>query len=121
QGRFPIRVELSSLSEKDFIRILTEPKNALIKQYHALLETEEVKIEFTDDAIIEIARIATLVNTRSENIGARRLHTIMSTLLEDILFELPEKKVDKILINGDTVSKSLHQVVEDEDLSRFIL
>ncbi|HGY56607.1 MAG TPA: ATP-dependent protease ATPase subunit HslU [Caldithrix abyssi] len=121
QGRFPIRVELSSLSENDFIRILTEPKNALIKQYHALLKTENVTIEFTDEAISEIARIATLVNTRSENIGARRLHTIMSTLLEDILFDLPEKKVDKIVIDGETVGKSLHQVVEDEDLSRFIL
>jgi ATP-dependent HslUV protease ATP-binding subunit HslU len=121
QGRFPIRVELNSLTEKDFIRILTEPQNALIKQYQALLESEGVKLEFLDEAIEEIANIATLVNTRSENIGARRLHTIMSTLLEEILFDVPEKKVGDIKINKNKVQNMLKEVVEDEDLSRYIL
>ena len=121
QGRFPIRVELNSLSEKDFIRILTEPKNALIKQYKALLETEGVKLDFLDEAIQEIAKIATLVNTRSENIGARRLHTIMSTLLEEILFDIPEKKIGDVTIDKAKVQEMLKEVVEDEDLSRYIL
>lgn len=121
QGRFPIRVELNSLTEKDFVRILTEPRNALITQYKALLETEDVQIDFSEDAICEIARIATSVNTRSENIGARRLHTIMSTLLEEILFEVPEKKVSKVKIDAKTVQDTLHSVIEDEDLSRYIL
>ena len=121
QGRFPIRVELNSLSEKDFIRILTEPKNALIKQYKALLESEDVELDFNDGAIEEIAKIATLVNTRSENIGARRLHTIMSTLLEEILFDVPEKKLGKIAIDEAKVQEMLKEVVEDEDLSRYIL
>jgi len=121
QGRFPIRVELSSLTEDDFVRILTEPKNALIIQYKAMLESEGVKLHFTDGAIREIARIATMVNTRTENIGARRLHTIMSTLLEDILFEVPEKKIEKLVIDQKTVKNSLKAVVEDEDLSRYIL
>ena len=121
QGRFPIRVELNSLSENDFIRILTEPKNALIKQYQALLASEDVELEFTDGAIKEIAKIATLVNTRSENIGARRLHTIMSTLLEEILFDVPEKKLGKITIDEAKVQEMLKEVVEDEDLSRYIL
>lgn len=121
QGRFPIRVELNSLSEKDFVRILTEPKNALMKQYIALLGTEDVEIKFSKKAICEIARIATMVNTRTENIGARRLHTIMSTLLEDILFDVPEKKIGKIDINDTEVQEALKTIVEDEDLSRFIL
>jgi len=121
QGRFPIRVELNSLSEKDFVRILTEPKNALIKQYIALLRTEDVKIDFTKEAICEIASIATMVNTRTENIGARRLHTIMSTLLEEILFDIPEKKIGEIKIDKTEVKKALETIVEDEDLSRFIL
>ena len=121
QGRFPIRVELNSLSEKDFIRILTEPKNALIKQYTALLETEGVKLDFLDESIKEIAKIATLVNTRSENIGARRLHTIMSTLLEEILFDVPEKKLGDVTIDKAKVQQMLKEVVEDEDLSRYIL
>jgi len=121
QGRFPIRVELHSLSEQDFIRILTEPQNALIKQYKALLETEGVELLFADDAIEEIARIATLVNTRAENIGARRLHTIMSTLLEEILFDVPEKKISKIDIDADHVKEMLKSIVEDEDLSKYIL
>ncbi len=121
QGRFPIRVELNSLTEEDFIRILTEPQNALIKQYTALLATESVIMDFTDDAISEIARIATLVNARAENIGARRLHTIMSTLLEEILFDVPEKQFDKIHIDSKKVQETLKEVVEDEDLSRYIL
>ncbi len=121
QGRFPIRVELNSLSEKDFIRILTEPENALIKQYTALLETEDVSLSFTKGAIAEIARIATLVNTKAENIGARRLHTIMSTLLEDILFNVPEMGTKKITIDGKMVKEKLEAIVEDEDLSKYIL
>ncbi len=121
QGRFPIRVELNSLSENDFVRILTEPKNALIKQYQAMLETEGVTLTFTEDAIQEIARIATVVNARTENIGARRLHTIMSTLLEEILFEVPEKKHDEIVIDKKMVTETLKSIVEDEDLSRYIL
>ena len=121
QGRFPIRVELSSLSESDFVRILTEPENALIKQYMALLETEGVMLIFKEDAISEIARIATLVNSRAENIGARRLHTIMSTLLEEILYDVPEKKVDKIEIDATRVKETLKSIVEDEDLSKYIL
>lgn len=121
QGRFPIRVELNSLTEKDFIRILTEPKNALIVQYKAMLETEDVKLSFDDEAISEIARVATMVNTRSENIGARRLHTIMSNLLEEILFEVPENKIDKLAISKKKVEETLKTVIEDEDLSRYIL
>jgi ATP-dependent HslUV protease ATP-binding subunit HslU len=121
QGRFPIRVELNSLTENDFIRILTEPENALIKQYTALLDTENVKLVFSKDAIGEIARIATLVNTKSENIGARRLHTIMSTLLEEILFNVPESGIQTIKINGKTVKEKLEAIIEDEDLSKYIL
>ena len=121
QGRFPIRVELNSLSEKDFIRILTEPKNALIKQYKALLESEDVTLNFLDEAIEEVAKIATLVNTRSENIGARRLHTIMPTLLEEILFDVPEKNLVDITIDRAKVQQMLKEVVEDEDLSKYIL
>ena len=121
QGRFPIRVELNNLTEEDFIRILTEPENALIKQYTALLSTEDVELEFTDDAISEIARIATQVNTKSENIGARRLHTIMSTLLEDILFNVPEVKTEHIKIDAAVVRERLEYIVKDEDLSKYIL
>ena len=121
QGRFPIRVELNSLTEKDFIRILTEPENALIKQYTALLGTESVKLNFSKDAISEIARIATLVNTKSENIGARRLHTILSTLLEEILYNVPEMGTQDIKINGKMVKEKLEAIIEDEDLSRYIL
>ena len=121
QGRFPIRVELNSLTEKDFIRILTEPENALIKQYTALLGTESVKLVFSKDAISEIARIATQVNTKSENIGARRLHTILSTLLEEILFNVPEIGTQDIKINGKMVKEKLEAIIEDEDLSKYIL
>ncbi len=121
QGRFPIRVELSSLSEKDFVQILTEPENALIKQYTALLATEDVQLTLTDEAITEIARIAALVNSKTENIGARRLHTIMSTLLEEILFKVPELKQKQITIDLDMVKDKLDAIVQDEDLSKYIL
>jgi len=121
QGRFPIRVELNSLTENDFIRILTEPENALIKQYTALLGTESVKLQFSKDAISTIARIATQVNTKSENIGARRLHTIMSTLLEEILFNVPEIGTQDIKIDGKMVKEKLEAIIEDEDLSKYIL
>ncbi|MCB0722204.1 MAG: ATP-dependent protease ATPase subunit HslU [Ignavibacteriae bacterium] len=122
QGRFPIRVELDSLDENDFYRILTEPENALIKQYTALVETEGVKITFEDDAIKEIARVAAEVNEKVENIGARRLHTILSTLLEEILFEIPDKlKRKKITINKELVGERLSTIVKDRDLSRYIL
>jgi len=121
QGRFPIRVELNSLTENDFVRILTEPENALIKQYKALLQTENVELDFTEDGICEIARIATVVNTKAENIGARRLHTIMTTLLEELLFNVPEMKKKKITIDAKEVKKKLEKIVKDEDLSRYIL
>ncbi len=121
QGRFPIRVELDSLTTEDFVRILTEPKNALIKQYIALMHTEGVELSFTDDAIREIARIANLVNERAENIGARRLHTVMTTLLEDVMFRLPDLKTKKVKVTKQMVEKTLKDIVEDEDLSRYIL
>jgi len=121
QGRFPIRVELERLTAKDFVRILTEPKNALIKQYTALLETEGVHIHFTEGGIEEIARIATIVNERMENIGARRLHTILTTLLEDILFSVPDSKRKRIRVTEEMVKKTLQDIIEDEDLSRYIL
>ncbi len=121
QGRFPIRVELTSLDKEDFIRILTEPENALIKQYKALLETEGVHIEFTKDAIDEIAEIAEKVNEDSENIGARRLHTIMEKVMEDISFAAPNIKEKKILIDRKYVQKQLRDVLKDQDLRRFIL
>ena len=114
QGRFPIRVELNSLTTEDFIRILTEPENALIKQYKELLKTEGVDVEFTDDAIREIAQTATYVNSKAENIGARRLHTIMSTLLEDILFEAPELESPRIMIDGEFVKEKLKDIVEQK-------
>jgi len=121
QGRFPIRVELNSLTTDDFVRILTEPENALIKQYTALLTTENVTIEFTKDAIREIAKTASEVNDRAENIGARRLHTILTTLLEEILFDVPNPKIKKITITDKKVIDTLKDIVEDEDLSRYIL
>jgi ATP-dependent HslUV protease ATP-binding subunit HslU len=121
QGRFPIRVELNSLSTDDFVRILTEPQNALIKQYRALMATEKVELEFSDDAIREIAETASYVNSKAENIGARRLHTIMTTLLEDLLFDAPEVDGKKININGKFVKDTLKNIVEDEDLRKFIL
>ena len=121
QGRFPIRVELDDLSQSDFVKILTKPKNALLKQYEALLKAEDVTLEFSKDAINEIAKIATELNSTMENIGARRLHTVMTSLLEDVLFELPDKKITKISINKKTVQKKLSNLSEDEDLRRYIL
>ncbi|MDZ7292043.1 MAG: ATP-dependent protease ATPase subunit HslU [candidate division KSB1 bacterium] len=121
QGRFPIRVELNSLTTEDFVRILTEPENALIKQYTALLATEGVKLTFTKEAIREIARIAFEVNERTENIGARRLHTVMTALLEEILFNVPDPRITEIEITAELVQERLKEIVEDEDLSRYIL
>lgn len=122
QGRFPIRVELNSLSEDDFVQILTTPQNALLKQYSALLETEGVKLHFTDDGIRQIARIATEVNEAVENIGARRLHTILTTLLDEILFDVPDKiPAETINITSEFVKEKLDKIVKDRDLSKFIL
>jgi len=121
QGRFPIRVELSSLTEADFIRILTEPKNALIKQYIALLDTEALKLSFTDDAVAAVARFAAHVNEQTENIGARRLHTILEKLLEEISFDAPEMKKKTVKIDAAYVQKQLASIVKDQDLSRYIL
>ncbi len=121
QGRFPIRVELSSLSEGDFTRILTEPKNALIKQYVALLDTEGLKLVFSDDAITTIARFAAQVNEHTENIGARRLHTILERVLEEISFEAPEMKKKTVKVDAAYVQKQLANIVKDQDLSRYIL
>jgi ATP-dependent HslUV protease ATP-binding subunit HslU len=121
QGRFPIRVELKALTEQDFIRIMTEPENALTKQYAALVEADGAKLDFKDDGIGEIARIAALVNERMENIGARRLHTVMTTLLEDVLYDLPDDTTKNDEINAQRVRDRLKAVVEDEDLRRYIL
>ena len=121
QGRFPIRVELDSLTVQDFIRILTEPQNALIKQYTALLETEGVKLTFQADAVEEVARFAALVNETTENIGARRLHTILEKLLDEISFEAPDLKKKTIRIDAAYVQKMLAEIVKDQDLSRYIL
>ena len=122
QGRFPIRVELNSLSEDDFVSILTLPQNALIKQYVALLETEGVKLDFTPQGIREIARIATRVNEQVENIGARRLHTILTTLLEEPLFDSPDKNVGEVIsVTQEMVEKKLSGIVKDRDLSKYIL
>jgi ATP-dependent HslUV protease ATP-binding subunit HslU len=121
QGRFPIRVELSPLTKDDFVRILTEPQNALITQYTALLETEGVTLDFTRDALEEIATTAVLVNQRSENIGARRLFTIMERLLEEISFEAPNLSEKKLTIDAQAVKDRLKDVIKDEDLSRYIL
>ncbi len=120
QGRFPIRVELDLLTGKDFERILVEPKAALVKQYQALLKAEGIDLEFTPDSIRKIAHMAERVNTESENIGARRLHTVMTTLLEDLLFEPPARK-KKVTITAAIVEKRLSSIIENEDLSRYIL
>jgi ATP-dependent HslUV protease ATP-binding subunit HslU len=121
QGRFPIRVELKPLTEADFVRIMTEPENALTKQYAALVEAEGAKLTFTDDGIREIARIAALVNERMENIGARRLHTVMTTQLEEVLYELPDRGTAEIVVDAAAVRDKLKAIVEDEDLRRYIL
>ena len=121
QGRFPLRVELEALDADDFVQILTQPKNALILQYSELLATEGVTLEFTDDAIRELSQIAADVNAKTENIGARRLHTIMELLLEDVSFNAPELKGQTIPITPDYVRDRLSEVVEDQDLSRYIL
>lgn len=121
QGRFPIRVELDSLGKEEFIRILTEPNNALVKQYTEMMATEGVKLIFTKDAIASIAEIATVVNERTENIGARRLYTIMEKLLDDISFDAPDMKNKEIKIDAKNVEKKLEDIIEDDDLSRYIL
>jgi ATP-dependent HslUV protease ATP-binding subunit HslU len=121
QGRFPIRVELKPLTEADFVRIMTEPENALTKQYAALVHSEGTSLTFTADAIGEIARIAAVVNDRMENIGARRLHTVMTTLLEDVLYDLPDRGKDPIKIDAPVVRDRLKSIVEDEDLRKYIL
>ncbi|MCL4793910.1 MAG: ATP-dependent protease ATPase subunit HslU [Bryobacteraceae bacterium] len=121
QGRFPIRVELKSLTEEDFVRILTEPRNALIKQYTALLETEGITLTFAQEAIREVAKLAAQVNESMENIGARRLHTILEKVLEEISFEGPELKKKKVAIDAAYVRKQVESVVKDQDLSRYIL
>jgi ATP-dependent HslUV protease ATP-binding subunit HslU len=121
QGRFPIRVELKSLTEEDFIRILKEPKNALIKQYTALLETEGIKLSFTEDALVEVARLAAQVNHANENIGARRLHTIMEKVLDQISFEGPDLKKKTVKIDAPYVRQQLAEVLKDQDLTRYIL
>jgi len=122
QGRFPIRVELNSLTEEDFVKILTQPQNALLKQYEALLKSEGIELLFEEDGISEVAKIAAEVNEQVENIGARRLHTILSTLLEDILYNTPDKMKDKkIVVNKDMVTDKLKDIVKNRDLSRYIL
>src|SRR6476661_3547838 len=121
QGRFPIRVELQSLTMGDFVRILTEPKASLVKQYIALLETEGVKLEFTKDSLEEVARFAFRVNEGTENIGARRLHTIMERVLDEISFSAPDKKGEQITVDAAYVGKMLADIVKDQDLSRYIL
>ena len=121
QGRLPIRVELQSLKEEDFVRILTEPKNALIKQYIALLETEGIKLNITDDAVEAIAKFATTVNEQTENIGARRLHTIMEKVLDELSFEAPDLKKKAVKVDAAYVNKQLADIVKNQDLSRYIL
>jgi ATP-dependent HslUV protease ATP-binding subunit HslU len=121
QGRFPIRVELTRLTESDFVRIMTEPENALTKQYQALVAAENATLTITDEGIREIARIAALVNDRMENIGARRLHTVMTTLLEEVMFELPDRGTAPIIFDAPDVRARLKTIADDEDLRRYIL
>jgi ATP-dependent HslUV protease ATP-binding subunit HslU len=121
QGRFPIRVELQSLTEQDFVRIMTEPENALTKQYQALVASEGAELAFTSDGIAEIARVAFMANDRMENIGARRLHTVMAALMEDVLFELPDYPEKRIEFNADNVRERLVKIISDDDLRRYIL
>jgi len=121
QGRFPLRAELSALTRNDFVRILTEPKNALVKQYQELLKTEDLTLEFTKEAIEEMAILAEEVNERAENIGARRLHTIMEKLLEEISFNAPEMGGVAITVSPEMVRERLSEIVKSDDLSRYIL
>jgi ATP-dependent HslUV protease ATP-binding subunit HslU len=121
QGRFPIRVELNSLTQKDFERILTEPENSLTKQYQAIFRSEGVELKFMPEAIREIARFAALANEKMEDIGARRLHTVMNKLLDDFLFEMPSETLKSVKITKKMVTEHLSPVIESEDLSRFIL
>ena len=121
QGRFPIRVELSALGEDEFVRILTEPENALTRQYQALLETEGMSVEFTDDAIRELARLAVSVNDSTENIGARRLATLMEKLLEEVSFEAPDMDGVELTMDAAAVQKALGDIAKDQDLSRYVL
>ncbi|MCX8003332.1 MAG: AAA family ATPase, partial [Anoxybacillus mongoliensis] len=121
QGRFPIRVELSSLTQADFEKILVIPENALTKQYQALFQAENTKLSFTPEAISEIARYAALANEKMEDIGARRLHTILNALLDEYLFEMPSPKLKKVIIDKELVNQKLKPLIESEDLSRFIL
>lgn len=121
QGRFPIRVELDGLTASDFVKILGEPQNSLVKQYIALMETEQLELEYTEDGIEKIAKMAAQINERTENIGARRLHTVMEALLEEVSFKAPEMTKKKIVINSEYVEKMLKEIVKDEDLTRYIL
>ncbi|HEX6435250.1 MAG TPA: ATP-dependent protease ATPase subunit HslU [Gemmatimonadales bacterium] len=121
QGRFPIRVELQPLTEQDFVRIMTEPENALTKQYQALVLAEGVELEFTPEGIAEVARVAFMANDRMENIGARRLHTVMAALMEDVLFELPDYPEKRIVFTGENVRDRLARIISDDDLRRYIL
>jgi ATP-dependent HslUV protease ATP-binding subunit HslU len=121
QGRFPLRVELSALTKEDFYRILTEPKNALTVQYKALLGTEKVEIAYTDEALLEIARFAQKINEETENIGARRLYTIMEKIVSDLSFDAPDMEQTTVTIDKDYVAAALHDVQEDRDLTRYIL
>jgi ATP-dependent HslUV protease ATP-binding subunit HslU len=121
QGRFPIRVELKALTEADFVRIMTEPENALTRQYAALVEAEGASLAFTPDGIAEVARVAARLNERMENIGARRLHTVMTTLLEELLFELPDRGTAPVTVDAPLVRERLAAIAEDQDLRRYIL
>jgi ATP-dependent HslUV protease ATP-binding subunit HslU len=121
QGRFPIRVELDALETKDFVRILREPKNSLTRQYVALMAAEEIELSFTDSAIDAIAEFAAVANRRAENIGARRLHTVMEALLEELSFTASERTEKRVVIDGPDVQKTLAPILADEDLARFIL
>jgi ATP-dependent HslUV protease ATP-binding subunit HslU len=121
QGRFPIRVELTPLTENDFVRIMTEPENALTRQYRALVAAEGAELSFTEDGIAEVARVAWLANDRMENIGARRLHTVMSTLMDEVLFELPNYAEKQIVMDREAVRRRLAKIIDDDDLRRYIL
>ena len=121
QGRFPIRVELENLTKEDFLKILTEPENALVKQHKMLLETEGVNVDFTDDAVEEVASIAFFFNERFENIGARRLHTVMEKLVEDLSFDLPDASQSEIIIDGSYVKEKFKETIREDDIAKYIL